>query len=48
MSHMPNTAKTPTAAVVSKDTSTYNAYVTAPVGWEGTFPTVGVSNYIWY
>ncbi len=35
---------TPTAAVVSKGTCTYNVYITAPVGWEGTFPTVGVSN----
>ncbi len=34
-----------TAAVVSKGTCTNNVYITSPVGWEGTFPTVGVSNY---
>ncbi len=46
--HAKHCKDTPTAAVVSKDTCTYNVYITALVGWEGTFPTVGVSNYTWY
>ncbi len=43
--HAKHCKDTPTAAVVSKDTCTYNVPITAPVEWEGTFPTVGASNY---